>query len=304
MSIVLGANQYGKAENRVVRIYRDTPRHEIRDVNVSSALRGDFTAAHTVGDQSRVLPTDSQKQTAFAFAKSHGIDQPETYALALARHYVDEIEPVTGARIECEEFAWERVGDNDHTWVRAGREVRRTVVTVDGKGPGGSTHVVSGFRDLSILKSTGSQFRGFLEDEYTILEPTGDRVMATSLVAWWRYSRALDPAAVPYGDLYRDVKRIMVTTFAELESLALQQTLFAMGSNALEAHPEIVEVKLSAPNLHHWVYDLAPFGLENRNEVFYADDRPYGLIQVTAARDDAEDPGRAWDAGPTSGYTW
>jgi len=42
MSIVLGPNQDGKAENRLVRAYRDTARHEIRDLNVSSALRGDF----------------------------------------------------------------------------------------------------------------------------------------------------------------------------------------------------------------------------------------------------------------------
>ena len=83
MSFVLGPNQYGKAENRVVRIYRDTARHEIRDLNVSTSLRGDFTAAHTDGDQSQVLPTDTQKNTAFAYAKLHGISSPEDYALAL-----------------------------------------------------------------------------------------------------------------------------------------------------------------------------------------------------------------------------
>ena len=85
MGIVLGPNSYGKSETRVVRIVRDTPRHEIRDLNVSTALRGDFAAAHTDGDQSDVLPTDTQKNTAFAFAKKHGIDSPEDYALALGR---------------------------------------------------------------------------------------------------------------------------------------------------------------------------------------------------------------------------
>ncbi|MGN6681673.1 MAG: factor-independent urate hydroxylase, partial [Streptosporangiaceae bacterium] len=63
MAIVLGDNQYGKAETRVVRIYRDTERHEIRDLNVSTALRGDFAAAHLSGDQAHVLPTDTQKNT-------------------------------------------------------------------------------------------------------------------------------------------------------------------------------------------------------------------------------------------------
>ncbi len=75
MAIVLGDDQYGKAETRVVRIYRDTDRHEIRDLNVSTALRGDFAAAYLTGDQSKVLPTDSQKNTCFAFAKERGVGE-------------------------------------------------------------------------------------------------------------------------------------------------------------------------------------------------------------------------------------
>jgi urate oxidase len=169
MGIVLGPNQYGKAENRVVRIYRDTERHEIRDVNVSTALRGDFTAAHYSGDQADVLPTDTQKQTCYAYAKEKGIGEIENYGLDLARHFVDDVAPVAGARVEVEEYAWERVNDHNHTWVKKGQEVRRTVVTVDGKGDGQKTWVVSGFKDLVLLKSTGSQFWGYHEDKYTIL---------------------------------------------------------------------------------------------------------------------------------------
>jgi len=297
MAFVLGENQYGKAENRVVRIYRDTPRHEIKDVTVSTALRGDFTAAHTTGDQSRVLPTDSQKQTCYAYAKSLGIQEIETYALALGRHFVDDVEPVTGARVEVEEFRWRRAADHDHTFVRCGEEIRRTVVTIDGAGPEQRSWVVSGFRDLVVLKSTGSQFQGFLEDEYTVLEPTRDRVMATSLVAWWRFG-GVGPDDVAYGDVYAAAKEAMVTAFAELESLALQQTLHSMGAAVLERIPEIVEVRFSAPNKHHFLYDLRPFGLENPGEVFHAADRPYGLIQASIRRDDAPDPGLAWYTVP------
>ncbi len=155
---------------------------------MSTSLRGDFTAAHYTGDQSDVLPTDSQKQTCYAYAKEKGIGEIETYGLDLARHFVDDVEPVTGARIEVEEYGWDRVDDHDHTWVRRGGEIRRTVVTVDGVGRRpSSTWVVSGFRDLVLLKSTGSQFWGFHDDPYTVLQPTTDRVMSTSLVAWWRY---------------------------------------------------------------------------------------------------------------------
>ncbi|WP_319445933.1 MULTISPECIES: factor-independent urate hydroxylase [unclassified Mycobacterium] len=290
--IILGKNQYGKAENRVVRIYRDTPRHEIHDVNVSTCLRGDFSAAHLAGDQSEVLPTDTQKQTAYAYAKEKGLTSIEDYGLALARHFVHDVEPVTGARIEIDEYAWERAvvdgAEHNHTWIRKGQEVRTAAVTVDGDGE----WVIGGFKELVILKSTGSEFAGFLVDPYTVLEPTHDRVMATSLTAQWRFTTT----DVDWEQTYASVKAHMVRQFALVQSLALQQTLYEMGKAVLEAYPLITEVRLAAPNKHHFVYDLSPFGLENDNEVFNADDRPYGFIQATVTRDDAPPAGAAWDA--------
>jgi urate oxidase len=280
MGIVLGPNQYGKAETRVVRIYRDTARHEIRDINVSTALRGDFADAHVVGDQSKVLPTDTQKNTAFAFAKSKGIGEIEDFGLALGRHFVDDVATVDGARVEIDEYAWDRipVGDtgHDHAWVRRGGEIRTTTVTVEADG----ATVVSGLRDLTLLKSTGSEFWGFLKDEYTTLAETHDRVLATSLVARWRYAGV----AVPWGEAYAEVRQILLERFATVHSLALQQTLWEMGKGVLEARPEIAEISLSAPNKHHFVVDLAPFGLDNPGEVFHAADRPYGLIEATVTR--------------------
>jgi urate oxidase len=296
MGIVLGPNQYGKAENRVVRIYRDTDRHEIRDLNVSTSLRGDFSAAHLAGDQAGVLPTDSQKQTVYAYAKQVGIGEIEDFALALGRHFVNDVEPVEGCRIEIDEYAWERVRvdgrEHDHTWVRTGQETRNTILTIEGKG--GTEHLVSGLKDLVVLKSTGSEFHNFLVDKYTTLVPTTDRIMATSLVARWRYlGTELDWAA-----LYASIRQLLLEQFAVVHSLALQQTLYEMGRAVLEAHDEVAEIKFSAPNKHHFVYDLSPFGLENPNEVFHADDRPYGLIQATVQRDDAPPAGRAWDTVP------
>jgi urate oxidase len=295
MAIILGDHQYGKAENRVVRIYRDSARHEIRDLNVSTALRGPFAPAYLAGDQSNVLPTDTQKNTAFAFAKSHGIATIEGYGLDLARHFVRDVGPVEGARIEVEEYAWQRAlvdgVEHDHTWVRRGQETRTAAVTVDA----GGEHVVAGFTDLVLLKSTGSEFAGFLSDEYTTLQETHDRVMATSLVAQWRVSGTdLSADDLDWDHLYDGIKRIMVEQFATLQSLALQQTLWHMGSTAMEAYPVLAEVRLKAPNKHHFAVDLAPFGLENPGEVFIAADRPYGLIEATITRDDASAAGDAW----------
>jgi urate oxidase len=292
----LAAQQYGKAETRVVRIYRDAAQHQIRDLNVSTCLRGDFADAYLHGDQADVLPTDSQKNTAYAFALERGVPDVETYALALARHFVDKVEPVRGARVDVDEYQWERVrvagDDHPHAFVRAGQEARTTSVTVEGRGPGQRVWVLSGLRDLVLLKSTGSEFAGFLRDRYTTLAETHDRVLATSLTACWRHLR-------PEGDwdaLHASIRQVLIERFATVHSRALQQSLWEMGRAVLAAHEQIVEIRLSAPNKHHFLVDLSPFGLANRGEVFHADDRPYGLIQCAVQRDDAPPAGPSWEA--------
>jgi urate oxidase len=295
MTYVLGPNQYGKAENRVVRIYRDTARHEIRDLNVSSALRGDFTDAHVTGDQANVLPTDTQKNTAFAYAKQHGITSPEDYALALGSRFLDVTPAATASRVEVEEYAWDRIEvggqGHDHAFARRGGEVRTTVVTQDRSGETPRQWVVSGLKDLVVLKSTGSEFKGFLQDEYTTLQETDDRILATSLVARWRYETT---EGVDWNKSFDDIRTVLLETFATTYSHALQESLYAMGSAVLEAHPEVAEIKFSAPNKHHFLVDLSPFGVENDGEVFIAADRPYGLIEATVQREDGSDAGDAW----------
>jgi len=281
MGIVLGPNQYGKSENRVVRVYRDTDRHEIRDLNVSTSLRGDFAAAHTVGDQSAVLPTDTQKNTAFAFAKKHGITSPEDYAIALGRRLLEATPAATDARVEVEEYAWDRIrvggAGHDHAFVRRGGEVRTTVVEVTSGGP----TVQSGLQDLVVLKSTGSEFKGFLVDEYTTLAEADDRILATSLTARWRYAEA----GPDWNAAYAAIRQLMLDAFATTYSRALQETLYAMGTAVLEARSEVEEISFAAPNKHHFLVDLEPFGLENPGEVFVAADRPYGLIEATVRRE-------------------
>lgn len=284
MSIRLGANRYGKSESRVVRIVRDTARHEIHDLNVSSWLRGDFEDAHVAGDQSAVLPTDSQKNTAFAYAKEHGVSSIEDYALALGRRLLEASPAATGALTRVEEYAWDRisVGDDarghDHAFVRRGGDVRTTEVDRSRD----SVQVVSGLTDLIVLKSTGSQFQGFLKDDYTTLPETDDRILATALTATWRWS-GVD---VDWNCTYAEVRATLLETFATTYSRALQETLWAMGRAVLESQPGIAEISFSAPNKHHLLVDLSPFGVANDGEVFIAADRPYGLIEATVTRDD------------------
>ena len=292
MGIKLGSNSYGKSENRVVRIYRDTDRHEIRDLNVSTSLRGDFAAAHTDGDQAQVLPTDTQKNTAFAYAKKRGVASPEDYALALGRRLLEACPAAEGCRVTVEEYAWDRVpvggggstgsagsAGHDHAFVRRGTETRTVEVDL---ARDGSTEVVGGLTDLVVLKSTGSEFKGFLKDEYTTLPEADDRILATSLTARWTYADAADR---DWDATYTSVRAAILEAFATTYSRALQETLYAMGTAVLERHDGITAISFAAPNKHHFLVDLEPFGLYNPGEVFIAADRPYGLIEATIERD-------------------
>ena len=282
MGIVLGPNRYGKAETHLVRIHRDTPRHSIRDLLVSTSLQGEFEAAHVSGDQSAVLPTDTQKNTVFAYAKEHGVGEIEDLALRLAQHFVSDTPSVTGARVEVDEYGWDRIEvdghGHDHAFVRRGQDVRTTTATLE---DGDRATVESGVKGLVVLKSTGSEFQGFLHDDYTTLADAADRILATSLEARWRY-RSAD------GDWeagYTQTRALLLERFATVHSKALQHTLWEMGRAVLEARPDIAEIHLTAPNKHHFAVDLSPFGLDNPGEIFYAADRPYGLIEATIRRD-------------------
>jgi len=291
MAIVLGPNQYGKAEVRLVKVTRDAPRHQIEDLNVTSQLRGDLVASHLTGDNSHVVATDTQKNTVYAFAKKYGIGSPERFLLTLGQHFVDEFEWITGGRWAADQSSWDRIvvdgAEHDHSFVRSGTERRTTVVTIDGD----ERWVVSGLTDLTVLKTTGSEFHGFPRDQYTTLGETDDRILATAVSARWRYtSTDLD-----FNALYASIRQTMLEAFASTHSLALQQTLYTMGERTLELHADVAEVKFSMPNKHHFLVDLAPFGLDNPNEVFFAADRPYGLIEATVLRDDAPPAGRAWE---------
>jgi len=289
MTIVLGDNQYGKAETHVVRVTKSGRTHEIKDLTVTIALAGDFAETHLTGDNSKVVPTDTQKNTVFAFAHEP-MGEIEDFGLRLARHFVSEFASVYRARVHIDEVAWSRIevaGEpHDHGFVRSGSEKRMTTVTCTDDG----SWVVSGVGDLVVLKSTGSEFHGYLKDRFTTLAETNERILATSVVARWRHV----DAHVDWGKSYVQVRRLLLETFALKHSLSLQQTLYAMGEAVLHARPEVAEIRMAMLNKHHFAVDLSPFGVANENEVFYASDRPFGQIEGTVTRDDAPEPGLAW----------
>ncbi|MCP2249309.1 factor-independent urate hydroxylase [Lentzea aerocolonigenes] len=290
MAIVLGPNQYGKAENRLVTVSRNGSVHTIKDLTVSTSLRGDLADTHLTGDNAKVLATDTQKNTVYAFAKEAPVGEIEDFALRLGHHFVSSQEAISGARILIDEHSWDRIDGHDHAFVQGSNEKRTTAVTIEGS----QAWVVSGVRDLVVLKSTGSEFHGYPKDPYTTLKETNDRILATSVTARWRYAGT----DVDWAKSFAEIRSIMLKTFADKHSLSLQQTLYAMGEAVLNARSEVAEVRLSMPNKHHFLVDLSAFGLENDNEVFYAADRPYGLIEGSILRDDAPEAGLAWSTLP------
>ncbi|MGW3100491.1 factor-independent urate hydroxylase [Streptomyces sp. NPDC001100] len=284
MPTILGQNQYGKAENRVVRITRDGATHHIKDLNVSVSLSGDMDEVHYSGSNTNVLPTDTTKNTVYAFAKEHGIESAEQFGIHLARHFVTSQDPIKQARIRIEEYAWERT-TGGHSFVRKGQETRLTQITYDGR----SWEVVSGLKDLTVLNSTDSEFWGYVKDKYTTLPEAYDRILATEVSGRWRFNWSDDAQEMPdWETSYERTKQHMLQAFAETYSLSLQQTLYQMGSRIIDNREEIDEVRFSLPNKHHFLVDLAPFGLKNDNEVYFAADRPYGLIEATVLRDGCE----------------
>lgn len=277
--IELGANRYGKAAIRVVRVLRGADADRIRDLTVAIALEGDFDAAHTDGDNSMVVATDTMKNTAYAFAKDR-LDGPvEAYGRALAEHFLAEPQ-VDTATVNIRSHGWHAIdvaGDpSPGAFVRGG-EGTRVATVVSNRG---GTTVEAGIEDLVVMKTRRSAFSGFPRDRYTTLAETDDRLMATKVTAIWRYG-APD---LDFDAAYEAVKTTLLEVFADHDSPSVQTSIWIMARAILERHDEVEAVRMVLPNLHHWLVDLSPFGLTNDREVYVATTEPHGLIEATVRR--------------------
>lgn len=277
--IELGANRYGKAAIRLVRVVRGDSPHRLRDLTVAIALEGDFTSAHVDGDNSLVVATDTMKNTAYAFAKRHLDGSLEAYGRALADHFLGFAQ-VERASVSIREHGWIPIpttrGPANDAFMRAGSGTRVATIVA---GLGGTT-IEAGIEDLIVMKTAKSAFSGFPRDEYTTLPDTEDRIMATKVTAIWRYGSP-DLAS---DELHSAVQATLLDVFADHHSPSVQTSIWLMARAILERHAEVDEVRMALPNLHHWRVDLSPFGMENDNEIFVATTEPHGLIEATVRR--------------------
>lgn len=277
--IELGADRYGKAAIRIVRVGRDETPHRLRDLTVAVALEGDFAAAHTDGDNALVVATDTMKNTAYAFAAEHLTGSIEAYASILARHFL-EADQVERATVNVREHAWHAIDvagtPAPDAFVREGAGTRVATVAATR----GEVTVEAGIEDLVVMKTTRSSFSGFPRDRYTTLAETDDRVMATKVTAMWRYG----PSDIDFDATWAAVRTTLLETFADHDSPSVQTSIWIMARAMLEAHEELDEVRMALPNLHHWLVDLAPFGMANDRLVYVATTEPHGLIEATVRR--------------------
>jgi urate oxidase len=279
---MLSRNSYGKSCVRLAKVTRRQDRHDFKDLAVAVRFEGDFESAHVAGDNSTILPTDTMKNTVYALASSHPLDEIEDFARVLVAHFLENNLQVSRVRVRIAERLWSRIvvsgTPHRHAFVGSGSEERIATVT----GTRGSFAVEAGIGGLVVLKTTDSGFEGFIRDRFTTLPEASDRIFATEIEANWVYAQP----DVAFGLYWRSVRQTLLDEFATHPSRSVQHTLYRMGEEVLERFGEIEEIRLSLPNKHHLPFNLAPLGLENANEIFVPTDAPYGLIEAVIRRKD------------------
>ncbi|MFN2476648.1 MAG: factor-independent urate hydroxylase [Chthoniobacterales bacterium] len=275
------SNRYGKARVRVMKILRKGETHTLREIDVTTLLEGDFGAAYTRGDNSKVVATDTIKNTINVLAKEHLGEQLEPFAVAVTQHFLRRYSQVESISVEISVKNWQRLQVNGkphpHAFAAGGHAKMWTRVV----SSRAAQTIHSGVRDFVILKSTGSGWEGYPKDEYTTLPETDDRILATSCDATWTWSSA--PANY---DIANDkIIAAMLDVFATRYSPSAQASVFEMGTAALECCGDISRIDLKMPNKHYLLVNLKPFDLENQNEIFVPTDEPHGQIEGSVVRD-------------------
>ena len=278
----LGDNRYGKSRVRLSRITRRGDIHDFDEWTVKVLLEGDFESSFTAADNSRILPTDTMKNTVYSLARASNAETIEAFAMELGDYLLSNNSQVSGACVEIEAKAWERLivdGAPEPTAFKLGGPEVQTVRAVRDREHE-EWSVKSGVDGLVILKTTKSAFTGYIRDKLTTLKPATDRIFGTRATAKWEYA-AGSPS---YAQIRSRVIAAMLKEFAAHNSMSVQHTLFDMGKAALAAAPEIARITLTMPNLHHILADLSPFGQDNPNHIFVPIDEPHGYIEATIER--------------------
>ncbi len=233
------------------------------------------------GDNSKILPTDTMKNTVYSIARSSTATTMEDYAKELADFLLSRNPQVSSAAITIESTMWKHltVDHKPHpsAFMRGSAEVQTTTVERAQNGP---FQIHSGLNNLTILKTTDSGFEGYIKDSLTTLPETKDRILATAMRAEWHYTSA----ALNFESARSVIRETMLRTFANHKSKSVQHTLYAMAESALQTVPEIDDIEITMPNKHCLLVDLSRFGQDNPNQIFVPTDEPSGYIEARLRR--------------------
>ena len=273
-------NSYGKGRVRIMRVKRDSARHEVRELSVQVMLTGDFEAAYTEGDNSKVIATDSIKNIVNIVARDNVGAENEDFVGLLATYFLDRYAHVDAVEVTATETKWSRIAiegaGHDHSFVLDGNG--KPVVSLSATREG--RRLASGMSGFTFLKTTQSGWEDYWFDEATTLKPTADRLFATAMDASWVWSGV--PAS--YAAANAAVLEVALKVFATTYSPGVQNTLYLMGEAVLAAVPQIAEITVACPNKHYLPIDLSPFGRGFDGQVFTPTDEPHGQIECTIAR--------------------
>jgi urate oxidase len=278
---LLAENSYGKSRVRVVKVKRQPDRHDFYDWTVEILLEGDFESCFVEGDNSKILPTDTMKNTVYSLARRSLAECIEDFAKEVAAFLLERNAQVCTARVKISEKAWEHLQTagrlHPTTFAQSSAECQATEVT---EARNRAVSVRSGLDHLVILKTAGSEFVGFIKDSLTTLPEARDRLFGTEVSARWTYFSA----ALPFHSVRTAVRDTLLDVFARHESKSVQHTLYAMGEAVLANIPEVQDIELTMPNKHCLLVDLSRFGQDNPNEIFVPIDEPHGTIQARMQR--------------------
>ncbi|MEX2171100.1 MAG: urate oxidase [Pirellulales bacterium] len=281
MKVILWQDSYGKSRVRLAKVHREGKTHEVVELSVDIELSGDFSAAYTDGDNHLVIPTDTMKNTVYALARQHDVRALEPFSGLLARHFLGNFSHVDLARVQIVEHAWRRLEIDGYPCSQSflgstSEQFTCSATAVRGADEEIECNMLTGIQGLSLMKTAESGFAGFLHDQYTTLADTDDRILATTVAAEWSYES-------PPTDFRAARERVRVTlieAFAAKYSPSVQATLNDMATAvfSLSAEANVDSIRLEMPNQHRLLVNLAPFGLDNPNEIFVPTDEPFGKI--------------------------
>ena len=278
----LAENRYGKSRVRVARVKRTAERHEFREWMVELLLRGDFESCFVEGDNSKILPTDTMKNTVYSVARASKAECIEDFAKELIDFLLARNPQVSDAEASVSEKAWKhlRAGDkapHPTTFVLSSGECQTTRVA---RAQNGTFSVTSGLDNLVLMKTAGSAFEGYIKDSLTTLPESADRLLGTAVKASWTYTSADQD----FDAVRSKIRAILLDAFAGHASKSVQHTLYAMGEAVLENVPQVDDIEIVMPNRHYLLADLSKFGQNNPNDIFVPTDEPHGTIEARLRR--------------------